>query len=121
MVADEVPALAETSDKALRRSRLAGEIQVDVRGVVGAVKKAAETSAIEAKAAAVVVEALENRREDMRRIAKGSEAMLNAALEAERAVSEAQKGAGAGRERGGATISWRGRGAIGGSAAGQGA
>ena len=94
VVADEVRALAETSDKSSQEvKRLAGEIQVDVRGVVGAVKKAAETSATEAKAAAAVVEALENRREDMRRIAKGSEEMLNAALEAERAASEAQKGA----------------------------
>ena len=94
VVADEVRALAETSDKSSQEvKRLAGEIQVDVRGVVVAVKKAAETSATEAKAAAAVVEALENRREDMRRIAKGSEEMLNAALEAERAASEAQKGA----------------------------
>jgi methyl-accepting chemotaxis protein len=94
VVADEVRALAETSDKSSQEvKRLAGEIQVDVRGVVGAVKKAAETSAAEAKAAAAVVEALENRREEMRRIAKGSEEMLNAALEAERAASEAQKGA----------------------------
>ena len=55
MVADEVRALAgDRRTKALRRSKdSAGEIQVDVRGVVGAVKKAAETSAIEAKAAAV--------------------------------------------------------------------
>ena len=94
VVADEVRALAETSDKSSQEvKRLAGEIQVDVRGVVGAVKKAADTSATEARAAAAVVEALENRREDMRRIAKGSEAMLNAALEAERAAAEAQKGA----------------------------
>ena len=94
VVADEVRALAETSDKSSQEvKRLAGEIQVDVRGVVSAVKKAADTSATEAMAAAAVVEALENRREDMRRIAKGSEAMLNAALEAERAAAEAQKGA----------------------------
>jgi methyl-accepting chemotaxis protein len=94
VVADEVRALAETSDKSAQEvKRLAGEIQIDVRGVVGAVKKAAETSATEAKAAAAVVETLENRREDMRRIAKGSEEMLNAALEAERASAEAQKGA----------------------------
>ena len=50
-------------------------------------------SATEAGAAAAVVETLENRREDMARIAKDSEEMLNAALEAERAASEAQKGA----------------------------
>ena len=94
VVADEVRALAETSDKSAQEvKKLAGEIQVDVAGVVGGVKKAAERSATEAKAAATVVQALENRREDMRRISKGSEAMLDAALEAERAASEAQKGA----------------------------
>ncbi len=94
VVADEVRALAETSDKSSQEvKRLAGEIQTDVRGVVGAVKKAAETSAAEARAAAAVVETLENRREDMRRVAKGTEEMLNAAVEAERAASEAQKGA----------------------------
>jgi methyl-accepting chemotaxis protein len=94
VVADEVRALAETSDKSAQEvKKLAGEIQVDVAGVVGGVKKAAERSATEAEAAATVVQALENRREDMRRISKGSEAMLDAALEAERAASEAQKGA----------------------------
>jgi methyl-accepting chemotaxis protein len=94
VVADEVRALAETSDKSAQEvKKLAGEIQVDVGGVVGAVKKAAERSATEAKAAATVVEVIENRRDDMRRIAKGGEEMLNAALEAERAASEAQKGA----------------------------
>jgi methyl-accepting chemotaxis protein len=94
VVADEVRALAETSDKSAQEvKRLAGEIQVDVGGVVGAAKRAAEMSATEAKAAAAVVATLEDRREDMRRIAKGSEEMLNAPLEAEKAVSEAQKGA----------------------------
>ena len=56
-------------------------------------KKAGETSATEAKAAAAVVEILESRLEDMRRIATVGEEMLNAALEAERAASQAQKGA----------------------------
>jgi methyl-accepting chemotaxis protein len=94
VVADEVRALAETSDKSSQEvKRLAGEIQADVGGVVVAVKRAAEMSALEAKAAVTVVETLENRREDMRRISKGSEEMLNAAVEAERAASEAQKGA----------------------------
>ena len=94
VVADEVRALAETSDKSAQEvKRLAGEIQTDVGGVVVAVKTAAEMSAMEAKAAVAVVETLENRREDMRRIAKGSEDMLNAAVEAERAASSAQKSA----------------------------
>ena len=94
VVADEVRALAETSDKSSQEvKKLAGEIQTDVGGVVVAVKRAAEMSATEAKAAVTVVETLENRRDDMRRIAKGSDEMLNAAVEAERAASEAQKGA----------------------------
>ena len=89
------------------------------RGVVGAVKKAAETSATEAKAAAAVVETLESRLEDMRRIAKVGEEMLNAALEAERAASRSAERRRAGRERRRATIGRRGRSAIGGPAAGQ--
>jgi methyl-accepting chemotaxis protein len=94
VVADEVRALAETSDKSSREvKRLAGEVQTDVVGVVVAVKRAADMSATEAQAAVAVVETLENRREDMRRIAKGSEDMLNASVEAERAASEAQMGA----------------------------
>ena len=94
VVADEVRALAELSDKSSQEvKRLAGEIQTDVGSVVVALKRAAEMSAVEAKAAVAVVETLESRREDMRRIAKSSEEMLNVAVEAERAASEAQKGA----------------------------
>jgi methyl-accepting chemotaxis protein len=94
VVADEVRALAETSDKSAQEVKgLADEIQNDVRGVVTSVKKAAETSVTEAKAAATVVETLDARREDMQRIAEGSQEVLTAALEAERAASEAQKGA----------------------------
>jgi methyl-accepting chemotaxis protein len=94
VVAEEVRALAETSDKSAQEvKRLADEIQRDVQGVVVAVKKAADDSLREAKAAVSVVETLEVRREDMSRIASGAEEVLTAALEAERAVSEAQKGA----------------------------
>jgi methyl-accepting chemotaxis protein len=94
VVADEVRALAETSDKsALEVKTLAGDIQTEVRGVVAAVKKAADVSVTEAQAAVAVVETLESRREDMARIAEGSEAILNSAIEAERAANEAQKGA----------------------------
>jgi methyl-accepting chemotaxis protein len=94
VVADEVRSLADTSDKSAQEvNRLAAEIQRDIGGVVVAVKKAAEVSALEASAAGAVVETLENHREGMRRIAKGTEDMLSAAIEAERATSEAQKGA----------------------------
>jgi methyl-accepting chemotaxis protein len=94
VVADEVRALAETSDNSAKEvKRLADEVQSDVQGVVAAVRKAAETAESEAKAAIAVVEALEARRNDMAKIAAGSEDMLNGALRAERAASEAQKGA----------------------------
>jgi len=94
VVADEVRGLAEISDKSAQEvRRFADDIQTDVRGVVVALKKAAETSATEAKAALAVVETLEALREDMLAIAKRSEDMLDAALEAERAAAEAQKGA----------------------------
>jgi len=94
VVADEVRALAETSDKSAREvKRLADDIQTDVRGVVASVRAAAATSAGEAKVAVAVVDMLEARREDMQRIAEGSQDVLTAALEAERAASEAQKGA----------------------------
>ena len=94
VVADEVRSLAETSDKSAREVKgFAEDIQADVRGIVTSVKAAAETSASEAKAAIAVVDTLEARREDMQRIAEGSQDVLTAALEAERAASEAQKGA----------------------------
>jgi methyl-accepting chemotaxis protein len=94
VVADEVRALAETSDKNSQSVRsLADEIQTDVRGVAASVKDIAQSAVEEAKAAAIVVQALDARREDMQRIAEGSQDVLTAASEAERAASEAQKGA----------------------------
>jgi methyl-accepting chemotaxis protein len=72
---------------------LADDIQNDVRGVASSVKETALTSVAEAQAAAVVVEALEARRVDMQRIAEGSEGVLSAAFEAERAAGEARLGA----------------------------
>ncbi|HEY5930975.1 MAG TPA: methyl-accepting chemotaxis protein [Burkholderiales bacterium] len=94
VVADEVRTLAETSEKsALEVQKMAESIQSDVAGVVGALRKAADVARGEAKAAASVVESLESRREDMARIAEGSHDVLTAALEAERAATEAQKGA----------------------------
>lgn len=93
VVADEVRALAETSDKSAQNVKgLATDIQDEVRGVITSVKKAASTSAAEAKAAATVVAALDQRREDMAIIAASSHDIVTAALEAERAAVEAQKG-----------------------------
>jgi methyl-accepting chemotaxis protein len=94
VVADEVRLLAETSDKSAREvQQHADAIQNDVQGIILAVRTAADAAIGEAKAAAAVVRALEARRTDMIRIAEGSQAVLNTALEAEIAVAEAQKGA----------------------------
>ena len=87
-------ALAETSDRSAREvQQHADAIQNDVQGIVVAVRTAADAAIGEAKAAAAVVQALEARRSEMIRISEGSQAILNAALEAERAAAEAQKGA----------------------------
>ena len=94
VVADEVRALAETSERNAQSVKgLAEDIQNDVRGVASSVKETAKTSVAEAQAAAVVVDALVARRADMQRIAEGSEGVLAAALDAERAASEARLGA----------------------------
>ena len=94
VVADEVRALAESSDKSAREvQKLTGDIQNDVIEIGGALKAAAELAVREARSAASVAEALQVRRGDMSRIAQGSRDILTAALEAERAAEEAQKGA----------------------------
>jgi methyl-accepting chemotaxis protein len=94
VVADEVRALAETSEKSAQDVQaLAGSIQVDVQGVVTALRNAAETAVAEARSGTAVVDSLESVRSDMARLAKGSDDTLSAALEAERAAIEAQRGA----------------------------
>jgi len=94
VVADEVRTLAEISDKSAQEvQRLASSIQADVGNVVAAMKKAAEDAARDAAAATSVVESLGARRSDMGRIAEDNRAILDSALEAERAAIEAQKGA----------------------------
>ena len=93
VVADEVRALAETSDRnAQSVNGLTGEMQNIVRAVAESVKEAAAVALQETKTAIAVVGALESRRTDMQRIADGSQEVLTAALEAERAAGEAQKG-----------------------------
>ncbi len=94
VVADEVRALAETSEKSAQEVKgLADTIQRDVGGVVEQVKSAAETAVTEARSGARVVETLDVMRLDMARLAEGAEVTLTAALEAERASGEAQRGA----------------------------
>jgi methyl-accepting chemotaxis protein len=94
VVADEVRALAETSDKNAQEVReLADSMKGDVQRIVDALRKAAETAANETKVAASVVEELRARRNDVSKIAEGSRQILGAAAEAERAATEAEAGA----------------------------
>jgi methyl-accepting chemotaxis protein len=94
VVADEVRALAETSEKSSQGvQKLATAIQADVREVAAALQQAAEAAVNESKAGAAAVEVLEGLREDMQKIADGSQQTLTDALEADRAAIEAEKGA----------------------------
>jgi methyl-accepting chemotaxis protein len=94
VVADEVRALAETSDKSAQQVQgLADAIQTDVRAVAEAVTVSAQRAVAEARAGLAVTDILETVRGDMGRISAGSQDIFTAALEAERAAIEAQRGA----------------------------
>lgn len=94
VVADEVRALAETSEQSAQAVQgLATSVQDDVRGVVAAIRLAAETAVAEARSGIAVVETLDAVRGEMARLAQGSDDILSAALEAERAATETQRGA----------------------------
>jgi methyl-accepting chemotaxis protein len=94
VVADEVRALAETSEKSSQEVQtLATAIQTDVREVAAVLQTAAEAAIGESQAGAAVVEALDALRADMQKISEGSQETLTAALEADRAAGEAEKGA----------------------------
>jgi methyl-accepting chemotaxis protein len=94
VVAEEVRALAETSEKSAQEVQtLAETIQTQVRDVVEAVSAASRKAATEAKAGASVVQTLDTMRHDMVRVSQGSQDILMAAIEAESAASEAQRGA----------------------------
>jgi methyl-accepting chemotaxis protein len=94
VVAEEVRALAETSEKSAQDVQsLAETIQVQVRDVVEAVGAASALAASEARAGVAVVQTLDAMRHDMARLSEGSQDILTAAIEAESAASEAQRGA----------------------------
>lgn len=94
VVADEVRALASTSE------RSAQDIQILAEGIVRAVQSvaerirtAAETATGEAQIGRAVVTALDKIRTDVALLAEGSQSILVAAVEAEAAIREAQRGA----------------------------
>jgi methyl-accepting chemotaxis protein len=94
VVADEVRSLAENSDRSAREVQtLSATIQKEIQEVGAALRTAAEHALQEARSAAQVSETLQARRNDMSKVAEGSRGVLTAALEAERAAVEAQKGA----------------------------
>jgi methyl-accepting chemotaxis protein len=94
VVAEEVRALAETSEKSAQDvHNLAETIQSGMRDVVRDVAAAAERAAIEAKAGNAVVDTLDAMRRDMAHLAEGSQETLTASLVADRAATEAQRGA----------------------------
>jgi methyl-accepting chemotaxis protein len=94
VVAEEVRALAEASDKsALDVKGLAEEIQTNVQNSVDVVTAAASAAVAQAKEGALAVETLVAIRDDMGRLAEGSQETLLATIDAERAIGEVQKGA----------------------------
>jgi methyl-accepting chemotaxis protein len=104
VVADEVRALAEVSDKSAQEVQgLADEITANVRSAVDIVAAAASAAVAQARAGGLVVETLASIREDMTELAEGCLQTVTAAIEAERAILEAQKGRRAGCRRGRAT------------------
>lgn len=94
VVADEVSSMAEVSDKSAREVQgLSEEIQAKVRAIVAAVTEGADAVVAEAKNGLQIVEQLDAIRHDMAGIASGSQAILAAAVEGERAALEVQRGA----------------------------
>jgi methyl-accepting chemotaxis protein len=94
VVAEEVRALADVSDKsALQVQSYAEEIQAKVRDAAAMVKAAATAAIAQAKSGQAVVQTLSGLRKNMVELADGSLATLTSAIEAERAIQEAQKGA----------------------------
>ena len=94
VVADEVRALAGTSEKSAQVIQtLAEGIVGEVRSVAERIKASAETASGEAQIGRAVVGALDKIRTDVSLLAEGSQAILVAAVEADTAIREAQRGA----------------------------
>lgn len=94
VVAEEVRALAEASESsALDVQGLAEAISTQVREVVEAMAEATANAAAQGEAGSALAHSLEALRQDMVRLSDGSQIILTAAIEAESAASEAQRGA----------------------------
>ncbi len=94
VVADEVRALAGSSEKSAQDIQtLAEVIAGEVRSVAERIRAAAETASGEAQSGRGIVAALDKIRSDITLLAEGSQTILVAAVEAEAAIREAQRGA----------------------------
>ncbi len=95
VVADEVRALAETSEHAAGEVQsLAEAVEEQVRAVVQSVTAIATTAAAEARIGSSIVTTLEAMRSDMGRLAEGAQSTLATAIDTQRAVADAERGAG---------------------------
>jgi methyl-accepting chemotaxis protein len=93
VVADEVRALAETSEKSASDIQgLVGQIQGEVKTIADGINGAAEAARSEAEKGKVVTVQLEKARSDMLGIVAGSTEIATAALQADVATKEVQKG-----------------------------
>lgn len=94
VVADEVRALAANSEKSAQEIQsLADGIVSEVRSVAERIRVSAETASGEAQIGRTVVSALDKIRTDVALLAEGSQSILLAAVEAETAIREVQRGA----------------------------
>lgn len=94
VVSDEVRILAGSSERSAQDIQtLAEGIVTDVRSVAERIRAAAEAAFDEAQIGRTVVTAIEKIRANASRLNEGSQSILVAAVEAEAAVREAQRGA----------------------------
>jgi len=94
VVADEVLALAEHSERSAREiDSAAEEIRGNVRGIAARIREAAQAAGEQVAGAGLVTERLLRLRDDMGEIAVGAQAILLSAVEAEGAAGEAQRAA----------------------------
>ncbi|MFL5255338.1 MAG: methyl-accepting chemotaxis protein [Rhodopila sp.] len=93
VVADKVRTLAETSEKSAREIQaLVGEIQGEVKVIAEGINRSAVSAREEVEKGKIVNAQLEQARLGVVEIARGSQAITTAALQANDAAKEAEKG-----------------------------
>jgi methyl-accepting chemotaxis protein len=93
VVADEVRALAETSEKSAQEIQaLTSQMQTEVVSVVAAIKAASDRALQETRSGSAISQSLDKIRIDMAALAQDNQVVLTAAMEADAAGKDAQKG-----------------------------